>query len=125
MQKFRVYLVLELGFDGGMLDQARSTAHFWLAESVSNGLLAQHYWDAHPGPDAAWVSTVQIPGTGAPEVDSVLELLDEHYGEASEWPALDEVVILGLDPTRELRDVMARWGFPGCHSLSRGSLYTR
>ena len=89
--------------------------HVWLVDSEENQEAAQAYWrGAKPVDDelASGVTTFTRK-TAAPEeaLDIVLELVEDHHGEFAHVPPVDEVLVVGLEPTDAVLAVLRGWGY--------------
>ena len=112
-----------------LLSALARRCHVWLVDSDENQKAAQDFWQqAEPVEDelASGVTTFthkqQVPEEA---LAAVLELVEDHHGEFAHDPPVDEVIVVGLEPTEALLGVLNEWGYDRLDSHPEGLLARR
>ena len=98
--------------------------HVWLVESEENQKAAQSYWARANPVDDELASGVTIFARGAElleqALEMALELVEDHHGEFAHDPPVNEVLVVGSEPTDALLGVLREWGFTEIQSSAEG-----
>ena len=115
-----------------MLDEHASTlllaladrCHVWLVDSEENTKAAQDYWARAKTVEDQLASgvTTFVRRAALPEeaLAMVLELVEDHHGEFAHDPPVDEVLVVGAEPTDAVFGVLREWGFTEIQSNAEG-----
>lgn len=101
----------------------------WAVDSNENQAAAQDFW-RQCGPtedELAFGVTTFTRTQEAPEdaLAVVLELVEDHHGEFAQDPPVDEVLVVGLEPTEALLGVLNEWGYGQIGSHPEGLVARR
>jgi len=121
MSKFRVTIIFDEEFAGSLGSRLTSHSHAWLVASIENQRIAGEYWNANDEESRHRLTTFEV----STELETVLELLDDHYGEFTAHPAIDEILVIGLNNVHSLTPTLAAWDYPVVQQLSEGLLFGR
>ncbi len=109
---------------GAWLAALAARCHVWLVASEENQKAAQDGWQtAGPVADdlASGVTTFTREAQRADEaLASVLELVEDHHGEFAHDPPVDEILVVGLEPTDAVSSVLRDWGYTSIHIDAEG-----
>ena len=101
---------------GDSLASLASRMHVWVVESDVNLPAVKEFW-AIPRTDAeedvAGVSTfVRVHESLVECLESVISLLEDHHGGEGDGQSFDAILLIGLEPTTEVRETFRGCGFP-------------
>ncbi len=103
--------------------------HVWLVDSEENTKAAEYYWaQANTLEDELTCGvTTFARQADLPEqlLDIALELVEDHHGEFSHDPSVDEVLVIGAKSTDAVLAVLRGWGYTEIRSEAEGLVARR
>jgi hypothetical protein len=122
----RVAIVVGPGF-AAEVRRIAAGRHVWAIRTHEYQRVADEDRRRSPGHTPERGVTLFSAGEASPEheVISIFGTVEEHHGEYSHRPPLDEVEVLGADPTAEVRAELSAFGFTDIVPSGRGFLASR
>ena len=120
----RVVIVVQTGFD---LHAIASDWHVWAIRTPAYQQVAEAEWRDVPAYSPARGVTLFAADDASPEeaLVAIFGTVEEHHGVYSHDPPLDEVEVLGAEPTPEVRAELSVYGFTDVSPSERGFVARR
>jgi hypothetical protein len=122
----RVAIVVGSGFAADVRRIARD-CHVWALRTPEYERVADDDWRTSSGHSLERGVTLFGGDEASPEavLTSIFGTVHEHHGEHSHDPPLDEVEVLGAQPTDEVRAELSAFGFVEIAPSARGFVVSR